>query len=48
MQNCTVKKIASVLEQELKGAILREATILEKALTDKKVKEYRKKKRKKE
>jgi len=42
-QNCTVKKISSVLERELKVAILREATILEKNIREKNKKEYRKK-----
>ena len=42
-QNCTVKKISSVLEQELKVAILREATLLDKGLREEKRKAYRKK-----
>ena len=42
-QNCTIKKISSVLEQELKVAILREATLLEKDFLEKNRKEYKKK-----
>lgn len=42
-QNCTVKKVSSVLENELKVAILREATILDKEITAGKVKKYKKK-----
>ena len=42
-QNCTVKKISSVLEQELKVAILREATLLDKGRREEKRKAYRKK-----
>ena len=42
-QNCTIKKISSVLEQELKLAILREATLLEKNVLERNRKEYKKK-----
>ena len=42
-QNCTVKKITSVLEQELKVAILREAVLLDKGMKSQKRKEYKKK-----
>ena len=41
--NCTVKKISSVLEQELKVAILKKATLFEKDLAEGNVKSYRKK-----
>jgi len=43
-QNCTIKKVKSVLEDELKLAILREATILEKDMSSKYKKKYKKKK----
>ena len=42
-QNCTIKKISSVLEQELKVAILREATLLEKDVLERNKREYKKK-----
>lgn len=42
-QNCTIKKISSVLEKELTLAILREATLLEKDVLEKNKKEYKKK-----
>ena len=42
-QNCTIKKISSVLEQELKLAILREATLLEKDVLKSNRKKYKKK-----
>jgi len=45
-QNCTIKKVKSVLENELKAEILKEATILERYRTEEKVKAYRKKNRK--
>ena len=41
--SCLVKKISSNLEEEIKFAILRKATILQKEITKKRVKEYRKK-----
>ena len=42
-QNCMIKKVTSVLEQELKLAILKKATLLEKDIRKTNVKEYRKK-----
>ena len=42
-QNCTVKKIASVLETELKSAILRKATMLQQNISEENVKSYKKK-----
>ena len=42
-QNCTVKKIASVLEQELKIEILRKAVIFQEELQNKKTKDHKKK-----
>ena len=42
-QNCTVKKISSVLEEELKLAILRKATLLDKEVAEENVKKYKKK-----
>ena len=41
--SCLVKKISSSLEDEIKLAILKKATIFQKELTEKKVKLYRKK-----
>ena len=41
--NCTIKKISSVLEEELTLAILREATLLEQDVLKKNRKEYKKK-----
>ena len=42
-QNCTIKKVASVLQQELKGAILRKATVLATTDSKKRTKAYQKK-----
>jgi len=42
-QKCTISKIKSNLEEEIKLAILKKATILDKLDTAKKVEEYRKK-----
>ena len=41
--SCLVKKISSSLEDEIKLAILKKATILQEEITKKRVKEYRKK-----
>ena len=45
-QNCTTKKVKSVLENELKAEILKEAAILDTYRTKEKVEAYRKKHRK--
>ena len=43
VQNCSIKKITSALEEEVKSAILAKATIFEREGIDTNVKEYRKK-----